>query len=109
VEIFKQKEKIVRFSSIKEEDILASLYQILRNIEFHNENLISISNWKKSYELCKNVDLKDMPFVALTLEIDGLFWTGDRQLKKELTNKGFEKFFLIQSLLISQHQFHSVL
>jgi predicted nucleic acid-binding protein len=34
-----------------------------------------------------------MPFVALTLEIDGRLWSGDEMLKDNLRNKGFNKFF----------------
>jgi len=93
VEIFKQKEKIIRTSAMKEDEILTGLYEILKNIEFYNENLISKCHWDQAYKLCKDVDLKDTPFVALTLEIDGLLWTGDQTLKKNLTKKGFEKFF----------------
>jgi predicted nucleic acid-binding protein len=35
--------------------------------------------------------MKDMYFVALTIEMDGILWTGDVKLKKGLTKKGFDK------------------
>ena len=93
VEIFKNKEKIVKFSKLKEEELLEVFHEILKSMEFYNEELIDEKNWKEAYELCKDIDLKDIPFVALTLEIDGLLWSGDEILKEKLSGKGFNKFF----------------
>ncbi len=94
VEIFKHKEKILKFSKLPEEELLEVLHEILRNIEFYNEDLINEANWKSAYKLCHDVDLKDMPFVALALEIDAHLWSGDERLKKHLKNKGFNKFYM---------------
>ena len=43
--------------------------------------------------LCRDVDLKDTPFVALALYLDGRLWTGDDVLKTSLKAKGFDRFF----------------
>ncbi|MEI7935826.1 MAG: PIN domain-containing protein [Verrucomicrobiota bacterium] len=34
-----------------------------------------------------------MPFIALTLHLDGRLWTGDDKLKAGLRAKGFDRFF----------------
>jgi predicted nucleic acid-binding protein len=39
------------------------------------------------------VDPTDAPHVAVALEIDGLLWTGDEQLKDELREQGFDRFY----------------
>jgi predicted nucleic acid-binding protein len=39
------------------------------------------------------VDPTDAPHVAIALEIDGLLWTGDEQLKDELREQGFDRFY----------------
>jgi predicted nucleic acid-binding protein len=41
----------------------------------------------------KVVDIKDFPFVALTIELDALLWTGDNKLKNGLKAKGFNLFY----------------
>ena len=43
--------------------------------------------------LCRDVDSKDAPFIALTLHLDGRLWTGDDRLKAGLRAKGFARFF----------------
>ncbi len=93
VEIFKNKEKIKKLTKLEEEVLLETLHEILKRIRFYNEDLIDESHWKEAYRYCKEVDLKDIPFVALNLELDGHLWTGDEILKSHLKQKGFAKFF----------------
>ena len=94
VELFKLKEKIVKESQLSEEDILRFYYELIRRINIFKEKLIAKGNWKKALELCKDVDVTDTPHVALTLELDGFLWTGDKKLKEGLKKRGFDKFFI---------------
>jgi predicted nucleic acid-binding protein len=43
--------------------------------------------------LCKEIDEKDVPFVALTIELDCELWTFDKPITKGLTALVFTKFF----------------
>jgi predicted nucleic acid-binding protein len=93
VELFKHKEKIIKVSSLSEDDIL-HLYQIyLKTIHLYKEELISIENRKLAYQLCHDIDKQYSAHVALTLELNGLLWTGDKVLKQGLLKKGFIQFF----------------
>lgn len=93
VELFKHKEKITRLSRLSEDEII-QLYQIyLKKIHFYKEELISIENRKSAYELCHDIDKNDSAHVALTLELNGLLWTGDKVLKEGLLKKQFTQFF----------------
>ncbi|WP_456474548.1 PIN domain-containing protein [Candidatus Pyrohabitans sp.] len=95
VEMFKHKSKIVESAKIDEYKILEILHKILKAITFIREDSVSEFSLKRAYELCHDVDEKDIPFIALTIELDGLLWTGDRKLKTKLVEKGFDKFFEI--------------
>ena len=95
VELFKHKEKLLKLTNNREE-ILTSLEVILKRITLISEETISLFSRKSAYELVKDVDLKDLPFVALALELDAFLWTGDRKLQRELENKGFNKFFILK-------------
>lgn len=98
VELFKHKDKIVKYSGADEKEVLKHLYNILGNIHFVNDNLINKTNRQMAFELCRDIDEKDAPFVALTLELNALLWTGDKKLKLGLAQKGFDRFFEIETV-----------
>lgn len=70
------------------------LYELIRHIDFFDENSISVEALQKAWALVKDVDAKDLLFVALTIEMEGLLWTGDKQLQMGLEARGFDAFFL---------------
>ncbi len=92
VELFKHKEKICAISKHSQDEILEILYELMRHIEFFDENSISANALKAAWELVENIDPKDMLFVALAIEVDGLLWTGDKKLCAGLKSKGFDSF-----------------
>ncbi len=67
VEIFKHRPRIEQFSKLAEEEILTSLQSLLSHISFVNEQLIPSPVVQTAYELCKDIDEKDTPFLALSL------------------------------------------
>ena len=93
IELFKHKEKIVRFSRLSEDEIIQLYYLLLRRINLFKEDLISPESRRAAYTLCRDIDETDTPHIALTLELNGLLWTGDNTLKAKLRLKGFERFF----------------
>ena len=93
VEIFKHKEKIFKNAKATEEEQLQFLNNVIQKIQFQQEEIISIHNFFEAYHLCKDIDKKDIPFVALSLELDAPLWTRDSILKTHLISKGFTNFF----------------
>lgn len=93
VELFKYKERIVQASRLPEDDVLKMYHVFLRRINLYKEELISPANLSQAYVLCQDIDPKDSLQVALTLEINGLLWTGDKKLRTGLTRKGFTHFY----------------
>ncbi len=92
VEVFKNKEKILRYAQVDEEKILRALHKIFKRITFFREELISSDSLKLAYNLCIDVDIKDVYFVALAIELNGALWTGDTKLKEGLRKRGFDRF-----------------
>jgi predicted nucleic acid-binding protein len=91
VELFKHKERIKEFSSLSEADILEVLYELLKHIHIINDDIISVASWKQAMQLAHDVDVKDVPNVALTIELSAKLWTNDIELKKGLRAKGFDE------------------
>lgn len=61
------------------------------NIAF--KALVSQRGDLRAHHLCKGVDEQDIPYVALTLHLDGRLWTEDAQLKQGLRARGIGAFF----------------
>lgn len=97
VEIFKHKEKLLKNNLQAEDDLYEYLNSLLQRITFVNEDTVSIGSYLEAYRLWKDVDEKDVPFVALAIELDCLLWTRDRPIIDGLVSKGFNAFFEINS------------
>jgi predicted nucleic acid-binding protein len=89
VEIFKHKQRILKYSKLEESELLEVVYLTLKKLSLVNENQISSENWQVADKLTKDVDSKDIAFVALSLQLDATLWTLDRKLQDHLIKKGF--------------------
>lgn len=92
-EIFKHKERILKNSKIDEIESYEILVKILDKLQFISESNISTNNFVNAFQLCKGIDENDIPFVALALEFDCLYWTRDQILRNGLLDRGFNRFF----------------
>lgn len=68
-------------------------YELIRAVDVFKESLLSPSARREAYRLCKDIDETDTPHVAITIELDGLLWTGDKRLRQGLESKGFTQFY----------------
>ncbi len=92
-ELFEKKEKIMRYSALSEAEIYELFHRILSNIQFVSENFVSSEYKSQAFRLCQNIDEDDIPFIALSLQLNAVFWTGDKQLKEYLKEHHFALFF----------------
>lgn len=88
-ELNKHQNKLIKASKINLQDFEKIKISIISQCEIIPENLFSKVIIKASYDLVKDIDLDDLPFVAAALFINGYLWTGDKQLYKGLKAKGF--------------------
>ena len=66
---------------------------IIERIKFIPTDFISVACRQKAYDLCNDIDIKDTPFVALSIYLAIPLWTGDKKLKEGLRQKGFHDFY----------------
>ncbi len=69
---------------------------VLSRVKFVNEGLITTDFFYKAFMLCKDVDEKDTPFVALSMFLQSALLTGDIKLFDHLKNEGFNVVKLTQ-------------
>ena len=93
VELFHHKERILTFSRLSDVEITALLHAFLRRLTVEREESIPTTCREEAAALCRGVDPRDEPYVALTLALDGRLWTGDQKLRKGLMARGFTRFF----------------
>lgn len=89
LEIFKHKEKLQRLSNLDDDQLLNQFENILSCITFIKEESIPANIFRDAYDLCRNIDEKDTPFVALALFTGSALLTGDKILSEALKQKGF--------------------
>lgn len=94
-EIYKHSSKLIKNSKLTQSEFYLYFNGIIEQIRFVPIDFISIESRQKAYDLCKDIDIKDTPFIALSIEMKAPFWTGDKKLTEGLKLKGFDDFYKI--------------
>lgn len=92
-EIFKHKDKLIKYSKLSENEFFLYFNAIFEQIRFVPTDFIGSESRQIAYDLCNDVDINDIPFIALSVELKIPLWTGDKKLKEGLKLKGFNGFF----------------
>ena len=79
---------------LADEDLVEFLHVLLTRIKFVDEDAIPMGTWLEARRLCREIDEKDTPFVALALHLDAWLWTEDEVLKEGLRARGFDRFHI---------------
>lgn len=98
-EIDRHRTRIVEIAKTSSEEVDEVVFQIYKRIQFISDLQIPYHHWAESAPLVRDIDMDDLPFVALTLYLDGLLWTGDMKLLNGLRAKGFQKCVTTKELL----------
>lgn len=80
--------KIAAYTKLTSHKLSQLEQLVLSSITLVSEELISERSWTAAYELARDIDEDDTPFVALALELNTKLWTGDKVLIKGLQKKG---------------------
>ncbi len=99
IEIGEHREKIKKISNYSDYEIDRVISLITNKIRFINIRLIPSESYEIAKSLAKDVDIDDTEFVALTEHIKGKLWSGDKELQKGLSKKGWNKFISTEDLL----------
>ncbi|OFX24760.1 MAG: hypothetical protein A2033_03785 [Bacteroidetes bacterium GWA2_31_9] len=99
-EIEEHKEKIKRLGNYTDYDLNRVIKLITSRIRLINVKLVSKNTYNLAETLTSDIDIDDTEFIALTEHIHGRFWSGDKELKKGIIKKGWNKFISTDELYI---------
>jgi len=89
-ELSLHKGKLIKLSGHTDEKMDVLMGSILKQIDFFDEAMVEKIYWEEADLLTRNVDSKDISFVALALQTGGKLWTGDKKLATHLKLMGFD-------------------
>lgn len=89
-ELNDHREKLIKLSGFTKRELDFLQLTIFKKVDLIDLDSIKKSTFEKAYELTKDVDEFDTPFVALALELESPLWTGDKKLRNGLVKKGVD-------------------
>ncbi len=91
-EIEEHKNEIKDYTDYLDFELNKVIWMLSKPIHFINVKLIPISIIRFAEDMTRDIDIDDMEFVALTEHLRGHLWSGDKELKKGLLKKNWNKF-----------------
>ncbi|MDI6744452.1 MAG: PIN domain-containing protein [Thermodesulfovibrionales bacterium] len=102
IELEKYETRIIEKSRFPIEDFRKFVRMLFEKIVVIPKMAISKENWQKAYNLCKGVDEKDTPFIALSIELSMPLWTNDKSLTEGLKTRNFNQFISTEQLMSTE-------
>ena len=100
-EIEKYKPVIFEKSRLNPDELRYFTFFMFNEITVAPNFVISDEALTKATELVSNIDIKDISYVALSIQLDIVLLTRDKKLVQGLKRKGFRKVMLFEEFLAS--------
>ncbi|MFP5042547.1 PIN domain-containing protein [Parasediminibacterium sp. JCM 36343] len=96
-------QKLIKLSRLTETEILSLKQDLINRTQIIEAKNLRPPIINIAYDLVKDIDVDDAAFVATTIYLDAILWSGDKSLIKGLKTKGFHNIYdsaAIQTLLL---------
>jgi predicted nucleic acid-binding protein len=97
-ELIEHKDRIKSIGKLSEDRFIELYGLILRNVRTLNHSIIPKEFYKTAIEICQDIDVDDIPFIATNDYVRGRLWTGDVKLINGLTIKGYKRIVTTSEL-----------
>ena len=97
IEISKYEERIIKKTK-REKEFISFIKELFSEITVIPRLAISKQNYERAVFLCSDIDLKDTPYIALSIELDMPLWTNDKKLIDGLRNKDYTKIITTEEI-----------
>lgn len=99
-EIANHRDKLIKASQLSEFELIEIEYLVFDRITFLSEEQIPKPILYRSIELVKDIDLRDVLFIALGKHLNCKVWTGDKKLINGLKKKGYNELITTDELFL---------
>ena len=99
IELDEYKNIIKQKTKFEEQQLKKYTYKLFSLMTVIPSVILSENAIDKAKELCKNVDIKDISFVALSIETGLILLTRDKKLYHGLRKKGFRQIMLFENFV----------
>jgi predicted nucleic acid-binding protein len=99
VELEKHKEVLKNKTKMQEEEFLQWSYFVFSQLTILPNYTLSKESLEKSEKLLEKIDLKDVTYVALAMQLDLTLLTRDKPLYEGLRKQKFKKVVLFEDFL----------
>ena len=86
--------RLSKFLNKTKKEVKKELTNLLEGVKILSMKNISKESDRKAQKIVADIDIDDTPFIAFHLQYKHKIWSGDKQLKKGLTAKGYGYFFV---------------
>ncbi|HEV2482821.1 MAG TPA: PIN domain-containing protein [Puia sp.] len=100
-EIEKYNSVIFERSKLNRDELRHFTLHIFNELTVVPSFVISDEALAKATELAQDIDIKDVSYIALAIQLDLILLTRDKKLMQGLKRKGFRKIMLFEDLLSS--------
>ncbi len=98
-EIWEHQEKIKKIAGFNNKEFIEVYELILKKVTILNHSIVNKKAYKEAFELCKDIDVNDTPFVAFSIFLKCKLWTGDKKLTDGLSNKKYQQYIQTEDLI----------
>ena len=98
-EIEKYEEFLHKRTKLPKKELNSFLINLFKGITILPAIILDRKSKQRAMELCRDIDEKDAPYIALAIELDIPFITNDKKLYKGLKKKGFSRIHLFEDIL----------
>jgi predicted nucleic acid-binding protein len=91
IELQKYENQIIANTKLEQEQLIVYAKFLFNHLKVFPNLILTLKSKQYAYDLCKDIDLKDITYLALSIELEITLITRDELLLKGLQKKGYKQ------------------
>lgn len=103
IELQKYQNQILESTKLEQNQLIAYVKFLFYYLKVFPNLILTIKSKQQAYNLCKDIDLKDITYLALAIELNLPLITRDEALVKGLFKKAYKNVILFDDFIGTNH------